>query len=62
MIRSKEVYDKYGIRYKVIELWGAGGITTITDSKMVSDILNQKTTYHDRFDDVDYSDYIIYGL
>ena len=24
--------------------------------------LIQKTTYHDRFDDVDYSDYIIYGL
>ena len=40
LIRSKEVYDKYGIKYKVIDLWGAGGITTITDSKMVSDILN----------------------
>lgn len=40
LIRSKEVYDKYGIKHKFIDLWGAGGITTITDSKMVSDILN----------------------
>lgn len=40
LIRSKEVYDKYSIKHKFIDLWGAGGITTITDQKMVSDILN----------------------
>lgn len=40
LIRSKEVYDKYGIKHKFIDLWGVGGITTITDQKMVSDILN----------------------
>ena len=38
LIRMKEYYDKLGMHHEIIDLWGAGGITTITDPKDISNI------------------------